>query len=684
MVIRRKLALLGLFFLLCQLAAALMPPGIWIVLAVGCAAAFLLLCRLSGKNYALTVLLVSASLLAGIQQLYVQGILVPAVEQNRGDALSLLVRVEETGKSYEEDRVSARVTVLESGGRSCQYTAYCSAFPYSEAGELVRGVFTVGNLKQDEYYIARLADGIYLELTYQSGAEWIGTEYTPMLQIRQWRLMLSRKIRQYISFDTGSILCAMTLGERTGMPEELDRLFRQAGVSHLLVVSGLHLSLVCGLLAGSLRNSRLRAVANLVIFPLYTILTGFSPSILRAGTAMLIGSVGALFALPVDPFTSLGIAALLLGISNPFAACDLGLQLSFAATLGVLCAGAIYARAVRNRLPVPLRFRIMNWILVPVLAAAFSLPVQLLQGLEISGVSVLTNLLCLYWVRPILILGMLCAVSALTPLLALPLQLLSRLAEMLIGCLLAVLRATAALPISRLVLPTQYTLLVCGILLGLSLLLWRSRRCWKSLLLVVPCCALFAMMIGNCFSRDLVHIALLGTSSAPCLVAWQGEDAVVVFQGGQKAVNEVQDYLDQRRLELKLVLDIRRSGSEDFWRQADCAVFCLQQIPVGMQTSRQVSDILVESVAAKNGNLARLSVGGYSVVLCSGTVYFAQPLHASVWVLGSSGENSDIEAETRIASSNLAGGDILYGDGEILEIRPGKSVRMIGVSHVDE
>lgn len=684
MVIRRKLALLGLFFLLCQLAAAQMPSGAWLALTAGCVAAIFLFCLFSCKNYTLLFLFTAAFVLVGIQQLCVGLILYPAMEKHQGDSLSLLVRVEEADSSYIDDRVSARVTVLECNGQACQYTAYCAEFPYSEPGELVRGIFDVSGLAEDSYQLSHLADGIYLQLSYLSDAEWVGEQLTFWLQVQQWRLLLARKIRQYISFDAGSLLCAMTLGERTGMPEEWEILFRQAGVSHLLVVSGLHLSLVCGLLSNPLKNSRLRAAANLLIFPFYAILTGFSPSICRAGTALVICSVGALAALPADPFTSLGAAALVLGLTNPFAACDLGLQLSFSATLGVLCAGAVYSRITRNRYPVPFHLRALNVLLVPVLAACFSLPVQLAQELELSGVSVLSNLLCLYLIQPILLLGMLCAACALTPLLDIPLQLLSRLAEILIRILLTILRATVSLPFSRLVLPRNYALCVCAILLALAFLFWHSPRYWKRMFVILPLCTLFAVGVGAFATSGLVHITLLGTSSTPCLVAWQGTDAVLVFQGGQRAVKEANDYLEVHHLNLRLVLDIRRKTDSDPWREADCPVIHTQQIPIGMQTSRQISDILVESCQTKSGNLARLSVGGYSVVLCSGTVRLAQPLEADVWILGNSGENSNIQASLKISPGKLAGGDVLYGDGDILEIRPGKSVRMIEVRHVDE
>lgn len=684
MVIRRKLALLGLFFLLCQLAAAQMPPGTWFALTAVCAAAIFVFCRFFAKQYTLLFLLLSAVALVGFQQLYVHLILYPTAAQHQGANLPLLVRVEKTGECYEDDRVSAQVTVLESDGKSCHYTAYCSVFPNSEPGELVRGLFDVSTLADDEYKLSRLADGIYLELTYLSDADWIGEQQTFWLAVQQWRLMLSRKIRQYISFDAGSLLCAMTLGERTGLSEEWEILFRQAGVSHLLVVSGLHLSLVCGILAGSLKNSRVRAVANLVIFPAYAVLTGFSPSIFRAGTALAIGSIGALFALPVDSFTSLGMAALLLGIANPFASCDLGLQLSFAATLGVLCAGALYSRVTRNQYPVPRRFQLVNILLVPVFAAWFSLPVQLAQNMELSGVSVLSNLLCLYLIQPILVLGLLCAVCALTPMLAVPLQLLSRLAEILIRLLVAILRATASLPFSRIVLEKDYYLCAWMILMGLALLFWFSPHHWKRMLIILPFCTAFAVGISTFASFGLVHVALVGSSSSPCMIAWQGDDAILVFQGGYSAVKEVREYLEVRCLDLRYILDIRQKADNNFWEEAACPAIQVQQLPVGMQTNHQVSDILVESYHAKNGCLARLSVGGYSMVLCSGTVRLANPLAASVWILGNSGESSDIQADLQISPGRLAGGEVLYGDGDILEIRPGKSVRMIEVYHVDE
>lgn len=123
------------------------------------------------------------------------------------------------------------------------------------------------------------------------------------------------------------------------------------GVSHLLAVSGLHLALLCGLL-GFGRKWKfyrplilLRAAAALF----YLLLTGMPVSVSRAGIVLLVALVGDFFLLPPDLLTSTSFAAILLGLQNAYAPCDLGFQLSFCAVLGVQAAAALTRhRAARS------------------------------------------------------------------------------------------------------------------------------------------------------------------------------------------------------------------------------------------------------------------------------------------------------------------------------------------------
>ena len=119
--------------------------------------------------------------------------------------------------------------------------------------------------------------------------------------------------------------------------------FRAAGVSHLLAVSGLHLALLCGLL-GFGRRWRfykplilLRGAAALF----YLLLTGAPVSVLRAGLVLAVALAGEFLLQPVDLLTSTGFAAVLIGLQNAYAPCDIGFQLSFCAVLGVQAAAAL-------------------------------------------------------------------------------------------------------------------------------------------------------------------------------------------------------------------------------------------------------------------------------------------------------------------------------------------------------
>ena len=135
----------------------------------------------------------------------------------------------------------------------------------------------------------------------------------------------------------------MLLADKSRLDASVQQAFRAAGVSRLLAVSGLHLALLCGLL-GFGRKWKfykplilLRAATALF----YLLLTGMPVSVSRAGIVLLVALVGGFFLLPPDLLTSTSFAAILLGLQNAYAPCDLGFQLAFCAVLGVQTAAEL-------------------------------------------------------------------------------------------------------------------------------------------------------------------------------------------------------------------------------------------------------------------------------------------------------------------------------------------------------
>ena len=73
----------------------------------------------------------------------------------------------------------------------------------------------------------------------------------------------------------------------------------------------------------------------------YVLLTGVPVSVLRAGLVFAVALAGDFLLLPFDLLTATGFAAILMGLQNAYAPCDIGFQLSFCAVLGVQAAAAL-------------------------------------------------------------------------------------------------------------------------------------------------------------------------------------------------------------------------------------------------------------------------------------------------------------------------------------------------------
>lgn len=137
----------------------------------------------------------------------------------------------------------------------------------------------------------------------------------------------------------GATASAMVLGQKKGMDSEVKALYQGAGISHLLAISGLHLSLIGAGLFGLLKKVRLPAVLSAGISALiliaYAQLTGMGVSTRRALVMFLLFLAAGLLKRTPDLPTSLAVAALFLLVPKPQRILDAGFQLSFSAVLGI-------------------------------------------------------------------------------------------------------------------------------------------------------------------------------------------------------------------------------------------------------------------------------------------------------------------------------------------------------------
>jgi competence protein ComEC len=243
-----------------------------------------------------------------------------------------------------------------------------------------------------------------------------GRQVIPTAQKPQWgwwiiRQRIVRSQVRWLGRPEGPIVSSMVLGSKAvDLPYDIRDSFIQVGLAHALAASGFQTSLILSLLLVITKRLSSRAqvawgVSALVIF---LGLTGLQPSVLRA----VVMGFGALIALAirrkVKPLGTLLLAATLLLLFNPLWIWDLGFQLSFLATLGLL-------------VTVPPLIKKLDWIppaiacliAVPIAASIWTLPLQLHVFGVVPLYSLVVNVLTTPLISVISISGIISALTAL-------------------------------------------------------------------------------------------------------------------------------------------------------------------------------------------------------------------------------------------------------------------------------
>ena len=157
---------------------------------------------------------------------------------------------------------------------------------------------------------------------------------------------LKQRMRESISSlypqEKAGVLAAMILGDKDLLSEEVEELYRQNGISHILAISGLHISMLCMGIMGVLRKltvpPRAATAVSVTFLVFYVAFTGAGTSSLRAGIMCLVLFGARLLRRSYDLLSSLSLAAIVVTFLRPSELTSAGFLLSFGAVLGVALA----------------------------------------------------------------------------------------------------------------------------------------------------------------------------------------------------------------------------------------------------------------------------------------------------------------------------------------------------------
>jgi competence protein ComEC len=310
--------------------------------------------------------------------------------------------------TYTNLRLKVEAVDTGSGDLPVQGLLLARVFPNEtyEYGERIRLRGTLVTPPEDEEfsyrdYLAR--QGIHAYMSQTEVTRLPGNGGNPVRRaLYSFRDKALENIYLIFPDPEASLLSGILLGVDTGLPNDLQQAFKDTGTAHIIAISGFNIAIIAGLffalfsrLFGQLRGSILAILG----IALYTVLVGADAAVVRAaimgGIALTVRQLGR----RNDGLNALMLSAVIMSIINPNVPWDVGFQLSFFATLGLI----LYAEPFQNwairvisRYTTPgaaqqIATPISEYFLLTLAAQLTTLPIMAYQFKRISLVSLIAN-----------------------------------------------------------------------------------------------------------------------------------------------------------------------------------------------------------------------------------------------------------------------------------------------------
>lgn len=543
----RKLMWFTLGFGMAAALCALFQPGLWCLVGIGILGAgglgLLFLQKAEEKKSPVPLLCLGLGL--GILWCWAySGILLKPAYEGDGTVAELRAEVRDYPRETRYGGSVEGYVTLE--GRRYRTLIYLkNAMPDLEPGDQLtfRGELRVTAEGGDREPTYHRTQGIFL-LAYAKSeaavqkADGVPLKYRPAL----WRRAIGEKTSEIFPANTAGFMKGLLLGDKSDLDEGTKNELSLAGLSHIVAVSGLHVSVLFGalyLVTGKRRGPGI--LLGILLALAFAALAGFTPSVTRAAIMQILLLLAAGTKREYDPPTALSFAGLVILALNPMAISAVSFQLSFGAVAGIfLLSGRIRrfllgekrlnaakGRSLRNR---SLRL-LAGSVSVTLGASVFTTPLVAYYFGVVSLVSPLTNLLCLWVVSVTFQVG---ALACVLGFLWLPLgKILGWIAGWGVRFVLGTARTAANFPLCALYTESVYA--VCWLIFAYVLLV---------LLLIVkkrPGTFLWTALAGLCIClalswaeplTDEVRVTALDVGQGQCILLQAGRRTFVVDCGG--------------------------------------------------------------------------------------------------------------------------------------------------------
>ena len=248
--------------------------------------------------------------------------------------------------------------------------------------------------------------------------------------INKLSLIFKQNFKKLLPEQEAELEQGILLGDTSDIESEIKDDFRECNLSHMLAVSGAHLSyLVLGIntvLSKKAFGIRRRKILSIIFILIFMAIVNMSPSVVRAGISTIIAIFATLIYRKQDTYTTISIALLLTLLNNPFAIFDVGLQLSYLATLSIII---FYSKFTQKQFNNKVKKYLYESAMLTLSANILILPITIYEFNTIPINSIISNLLAGPLLGICIILGMFTVILStvcfpISKLIAFPLQII--------------------------------------------------------------------------------------------------------------------------------------------------------------------------------------------------------------------------------------------------------------------
>lgn len=217
---------------------------------------------------------------------------------------------------------------------------------------------------------------------------------------------IKENISQILSDEQASLLTGILIGDKGKISEEMQDSFKDSNLSHMLAISGVHVSyIILGftvILSKIKIGKKLSKVFIIVFLVFFTILTGSTPSVERASIMAIYILVGNLLYKKPNILISICLSMLILLIQNPYNLFDVGFQLSYGGTIGIVF---FYKKIKFKDSKIKILQKIKEMMVITLCANIVIFPIMMLHYNTISLTFLISNILASPILGTVIILG---------------------------------------------------------------------------------------------------------------------------------------------------------------------------------------------------------------------------------------------------------------------------------------